>query len=263
MNTPRRLFLIDVDGVLTNLRAQMNPTAVGLSARSSTKGTVAYATGRAAGWLLRTLVPHLDEVYRHDPTPPALLYSECGSIVLERSATGHWVKSVLWTGPRIEQYRGRLREEIAKIPGVFFDSDKEIMISVEARHDMRDTQHDLVEEGLAKTHDLLKSVAAGDSSVEVLKTTYACDLVPRGLNKVFASTTIIHRLGHVPSYVNILGDSVSDLLLAEGVREQGIPYTMHFLGDPTLLTAEHHEKYALELPSARYDEGAIEVFRSL
>ncbi len=127
---------------------------------------------------------------------------------------------------------------------------------------MRAAQSDVIEGGLDTAERILKGLAAENDDLEYHRTTYACDLVPRGLDKAYTGRFVLDNVGFIPQHARLFGDNPSDLLLADVMIERGLPYTMYYVGDPAMLAAQK-EKYSLQMPKdGRYDQGTIEILRS-
>lgn len=254
------LWIADVDGVFTNDRAKPNQEAITLSAKIGHREPFGYVTGRGAKWLYDHLLPTLTAAYKKEAPRLGIACAEYGGIIL-RWQDGQWHKEHNPHFPALDDLRAEVRARIAKIPGVFFDEGKEVMISVEARHELRATDHDLVEKGLETAEQLLQEQAASRPELEYQRTTYACDLVPKRMNKEHGASEILAHITGTPEHAHLIGDARSDLLLAHPFRDKNIPYTVHFVGKETALSDELREKYVIEVSSRRYDEGTLEVLK--
>jgi hydroxymethylpyrimidine pyrophosphatase-like HAD family hydrolase len=256
------LFIADVDGVFTNEKAEPNEEAITLSAQIGVREPFAYVTGRGRPWLGRNFLPTLASVYRNQKPKKGIICAEYGAFGI-RWINSEWrsgINSDLFSIP--DALRDEIRIEIEQLSdGVFFDKDKEIMISVEARHELREENGELVVQRLDSAERILRGHAGKHVGLEYQRTTYACDLVPRGMNKAFGARHILTSIMFPPKETHLIGDSLSDLLLAEPFIEEGIPYTLHFVGDPALITPEVCQKYVIDIPSKRYDEGTLEVLK--
>lgn len=257
------LWIADMDGVFTDLEARPNAEAIRLSAAIGARAPFAYVTGRAAAWIERNVLPVLDEAIvgsRLQPVHP-LVCAELGAITLHRLADGTWAKRHRASFRALADLRIKVRPLVERIPGVFFDTEKEVMISAEADHALRQSDPHVIEAGLQEADRLFRDLAAERRSVEVHRTTYACDLVPRGLSKSFGARRVLEERQGKPSFVHLLGDSLSDLALADPCKEWGIPYQFYFVGDKQLLTEKHRRNYVLAVPTKPYDEGTIEILQ--
>ena len=256
------LWIADIDGVFTNLLARPNREAIFLSAQIGSRDFFAFVTGRAARWLEQNILPTLEEAYQQHPQLFPVICAEYGGVILRYYKKVGWRKEFNTFFPPLNHLRQKVLSLISDIPGVFYDLDKEIMISIEAQHSMRDTQYDVVEKGLKQTERILKELAANSNTLEYQRTTYACDLVPRGLNKAYTARFVLDNIGFTPHHVCLLGDAPSDLLLADVMIERRIPYTIYYVGDPSTI-ARQKEKYSFQLPKdGRYDQGTVEILQS-
>lgn len=258
-----KLYISDIDGVFTDMVARADEQAIELSAKIGSKNPFAYVTGRSTRWLEQNFLPRLEISYKTYRPKFPLICAEYGGIVLRYSMKKGWVKQRSSSFLPLDKLRSKIRSLIAPIQGVFFDDTKEVMISVEARHDMRTRQHDVVEKGLQDAERILKEFAQKDSSIEFIHTTYACDLTPRILNKSYGVRLILNHLDSTPEYVHLIGDSPSDFLLAEPLLELGLPFTMHYVGDKSKLKPKDKTKYNVQTVSKEYNQGTVEVLRSL
>lgn len=255
------LYIADVDGVLTDARARPNNNVIALSAKIGHTSPFAYVTGRSARWLEDHIIPVLEDVYRASPPCFSLLCAEYGGVLL-RYDHGVWSKEEDSKFSAIGVLRSEARLRIAEIPGVFFDESKDIMVSVEARHDLRERAHEDVERGLARAEEVLKELAQVDPMLEYQRTTYACDLVPRGMNKAYGADRVLSLLGVRPSRAELFGDAPSDFGLAEPFVREGIPYTVNYVGKPEKL-GEKELCHPIVIPSGHYDLGMLELLASM
>jgi hydroxymethylpyrimidine pyrophosphatase-like HAD family hydrolase len=257
------LWISDVDGVLTNLKAEPNEDVLRLTAKLGAEQPFCYITGRAAAWLEKNITPTLTEAYKERSPYFSLLGAECGSIRLLFDTDKGWRREYASDLEPLEpELRQQVEAAMKRIPGVMFDYDKEMMISVEADHSLRDSEPEVVEQALEKTARFLQDIADRHEHVDYLKTTYASDIVPKGLNKAYGTRMVLEHLDFTPAHVHLLGDSISDLLLADPLIDQGIPYTLHFVGDEKKLTAEQTKRYTIEITEQRYDAGTREVLEA-
>ncbi len=256
------LIIADIDGVFTDTAACPNSRAISLSAQLGSKCPFAFVTGRAARWLEKHLLSPLAEAYQnYRPSFSPLICAEYGGVIMQYMPESQWVRKSLFP-ISLEQHRKRIQAKMEGISGVLFDSEKEVMISVEADHSMEDTPS-LIADGLAWAEAILKAEAASDPALEYQRTTYACDLVPKGLNKAYGARYIIDSLGFIPDQVDLIGDAPSDLLLADPLIEKNIPYLMHYVGEEKKLAHTELDRYAIHFSSAKYDKGTIEIFEQM
>ena len=254
------LWIADVDGVFTDFRARPSERVIFLSARIGAREPFGYVTGRGASWLSRNLMPTLTEAYTQSPPRLGLVCAEYGGIIL-RWQDGEWHKERNPQFSALDDLRAYLRSRIASVTGVFFDEEKEVMISVEARHDLRAADHGGVEKGLQIAEQILQEQVENYPELEYQRTTYCCDLVPKGMNKAFGASYILAHVTDVPTHVYLLGDARSDLLLADPIRSRHIPYTMYFVGEEALLPSDVRKQYVIEGSSKKYVEGTAEILQ--
>lgn len=253
------LVIADVDGVFTDKKAQPNEEAIRLSAEVGARYPFAYVTGRSARWLRENLIPVLEEAYGTCSPQLSLLCAEYGAVRL-RFQKGKW--QVERDKGSLDKLRFMVAQQVKSIRGIFFDDTKQVMISVEARHDLRDTQPELVERGLAEAEAYLKELAATDPErLEYHRTTYACDLTPKGLSKTYGAEQVLARVGFQPKRTELIGDAKSDLLLAKPFQKRNWPFTFHFVGEHVDFSAEEWQVYHLQPSNAHYAEGTIEVLK--
>lgn len=254
------LWIADIDGVFTDFYGRPNEKAIFLSATIGSREPFTYVTGRGAKWLTRHFLPTLKKIYQEKPPRLGLICAEYGGVIL-RWQKGQWHKEHNPQFPALDDLRDKLRSQIAKVPGVFFDEEKEVMITIEAKHDLRATDHNGVEKGLRIAEQLLQGQVKIHPGLEYQRTTYACDLIPKGMNKAYGTSHILAHVGGGPEHVHLLGDSYSDLLLADPIRARHLSYTIHFVGDETALTAKLRKKYSIEISPKQYAEGTVEVLQ--
>lgn len=257
------LWIADIDGVFTDFLARPNREAIFLSAQIGSQTPFAYVTGRATRWLEKNIFPILGEAYLQYSSLFPVICAEYGGVILRYDKEKGWQKDFNAQFTALKTLRQKVISLTSSIPGIFYDLDKEIMISIEAQHSMRATQYDVVEKGLNEAERIMKRLAEHSNVLEYHRTTYACDLVPRGLNKAYSAHFVLDNIGFAPQHAYLLGDAPSDLLLADAMIECRIPYTMYYVGDPSTLATQGKE-YSIQLPKdGQYDQGTVEILQSM
>jgi len=259
---PQDLWIADIDGVFTNLKAQVNREALDLSAKIGSGVKFAYVSGRSAAWIEDNIIPVLEQSYVKNAPVFSFIGAEYGAVVLRRNGAGSWEKT---SGdfPVLNQLRDRAREEIGGFRGVTFDDTKEVMISVEVRHDLASDQDQMIAADLKAAGKILQSYASSSKGLEYHETTYAADLSPAGLNKAYGTRLVLDTVGDRPDFVHLIGDARSDLLLADPLKALGISYLLHFVGDRERLSPPDLAGYELDFPAVNYDLGTIKVLKKV
>lgn len=273
MDKDNTLFLSDVDGVLTNRRAEPSGEAIRLLAECGRRHLVHLVTGRGAGWLTREILHALSGHFGHSESVWLEAWgphcAEYGGILVHFDGAV-WKKGLNGNFTAVPAaVREDIRRRAQDIPGVFFDEDKQVMVSLEARHALAEKEPELVRQGLEKARALLEEY--GKDGCEVRNTTYATDLVVCGkdgrwMDKEYGADFILEHAGFIPDYVHVLGDAPSDLGLADAVAKRDIPYTFHFVGEEKSLSTLSFDKlraYPLKFTREKYDRGAVEILSSL
>ncbi len=263
------LYMLDVDGVLTDEHARPNDEAIALLARLAEHHPISMVTGRGAGWLAQNILGSLSEHFLTSPPfGNPVCCAEYGGVLFRWNGEvwKHEVNTDF--APIPGDIRTEIKKRVKNIRGVFFDTDKQIMVSIEAEHTLKKTEPDIVTNGLTEAQEMLKAYAT--STLGYRRTTYVCDLIVRSkqgawMDKEYGAHQVLNRLTGTPTYAQVIGDSLSDFQMADAFLQHQIPFTFHYVGDknsPELLTHKNNGKYHLNITNKRYAEGTIEVLRS-
>lgn len=233
-----QLAIFDIDGPVTAPQSRRieQPEILDLTLDFIIeKGYVAYNTGRASATAHRRVIsPLLSRALSRAINPEIVnrrisIFAEKGGVAsFWDDKLGQWDHGI---NPAAE-VPADLRNDVADLlrrddefrKYIFYDSDKETMVSVEMRHETAEPVP------VPVTIDVFKSVAErfaaearqlamdhGYDDIEVDRTTIAVDIQRRGVGKDLGTRLAfdwLHELGKQVKRVHCFGDSKSDVAMA-------------------------------------------------
>ncbi|MCA9852242.1 MAG: hypothetical protein KC482_01355 [Dehalococcoidia bacterium] len=225
------LFLVDVDGVVTDEHARVDATVVRQLATFIGEGAgVAFVTGRSRSWLESQLVPLL-AASRPTSIHAAVLAAEMGAV---RLVEGEW--HISEEHAVVEPARSELKllaNQTRYATLLEWDRTKEATATFEALHDPDVPGHaERAREALAALMDEVRPIATARGYRAALST-YALDVLTPSLSKAVGAQFAIDTLGGGDGFKRVLvfGDSVGDMEMARtaGARLD-VPVTFFWLG---------------------------------
>lgn len=205
------ILLIDVDGVVTDRYARVSVPVVRELLRLSGAGVkIAFVTGRSERWLRGNLMGKMGKRRKRD----MLFLCEFGSVVVGKRLP----KSAMPA-----RYVKLAKKIAGAFPTIEYDDTKETMISMEA-----DMARAGAEGQLEAAGRMLDSMVKGDGRFRVLRSTYAVDVLRRGVGKRNAARFALKEFGgRNGKRIVVIGDSAADL-------EMALPgCTFYFVGEKT------------------------------
>jgi|GEM_PF-3393141 len=251
-------IFLDCDGVVTDKKARVDKRVLFEVYRLAHAGkNIAFITGRSLTWLSHNIVPVIEH-FNPSPEDKAKLFfiGEYGNRWLFFSGIG-FMHGADNSNSLPVNVRAKIRNEIARFPLLFFDETKESFVSLEVRHDA------LISPSMEAEANRQLDIAAGYFSTRypefnVVRTLYAIDILPKGLDKASGIKRALELAGGVVE-VLVLGDSPADLLMGEELMNQGVKFKFYYLGEQPVPPA----LFEVKKPSSRYAEGAHEVLSGI
>lgn len=257
-STPSPVLLLDVDGVLTDRHACPNDDVLNSVVEfARRKWHVALITGRSRSWLARTILPRFPS---DDSTAleSLMFVGEHGLI------RGWGVDTSEWTVDEDKRLPDPLRLELRSSVErswaheiVEWDATKECVATFELRHEIasslsRDVATQALDEVLGICQRTVDNLAPRP---EVLKATYAVDVIPKGISKAGAAKWVLNVIKQDRCCeVHVFGDSPGDAVMVQGCHDAGFKrVTFYWLGEGA--PPEVHSSEFVQPPRS-YDQGA-------
>ncbi|MBI4157240.1 hypothetical protein HY502_00100 [Candidatus Woesebacteria bacterium] len=266
------LMLFDVDGVLTNERAVPNTRLLDtLADQLNHSQKMALVTGRSIAWLERNILNYLDlRVYKKSKKN-LVAVGEHGAAHLFYNPQGEKVVGIesMFSIPKeIVKDAKNLAESEEFGEFVFFDHEKETMVSLEARHDNVIDQ-EKVKEALANISQILKSkiTGGGENKYKIEASTYAVDIMDASLGKDLATKQAISwflsldKLAPQDGLVLAFGDNQRDVEIGRQARKMGYQVYYFNVGEPFKMKERESWRF-FQLPR-QYSQGTQQVLSHL
>ena len=245
IKTPKRekivenAWLFDVDGVITNLEQKTinQPHILEEIIRRLEGGEpVALVTGRSIDFMReRVIAPLIERITDSGLLRNFLAVGEKGGVWITYSQKGepqdHIDETISSYLKLQEEVRELIEREFSDL--TFYDESKKTMISVEMKdginlEDFHQRQAFLDEE----LENLIKRCNLS-SQLETDPTAIATDIQDKHVGKDFAARRVLAWLKSrdiVPKMAVAIGDSKSDVPMAQEIHNQGLPVTFVFVG---------------------------------
>lgn len=210
------ILLFDVDGVLTDQHAKVDPRVVGRIASLASRGVgLAFVSGRSRAAMRAMVLRPLERL--GSPLDAVVGACEYGAIVGVGSDPGRWPV----VGPVLDQrVRADLRAASRRFRGLLrWDRTKECIATVEVVHG--GSREDPVADALAEFAAAARVLAGSGAAVH--SSSFAVDILPAGLGKRQATHEAIARLGELDRSRQVLafGDTPPDVEIAEAAHDAG------------------------------------------
>lgn len=235
------MLLLDVDGVVTDRYARVSAPVVRELLRLSRSGVkMAFVTGRSEKWLRRNLMGRFGKGITR-----MLFLCEFGSVVVGRRRPKRAMPA---------RYVKAAKAIAAKFAAMKYDNTKETMISMEA-----DMSRPGAEAQLESALRMLNSMVKGDERFRVLRSTYAVDVLRKGIGKKGAALFALREFGgRDAKRMVVIGDSEADL-------EMALPgCAFYFVGDNrTGVPKPAGKNFRFIVTRKKFSEGALAVLEKL
>jgi phosphoglycolate phosphatase-like HAD superfamily hydrolase len=215
------LFLMDVDGVLTDERATVPSTVLEHLVNLLRRGArIAFVTGRSTEWLEENLVRSLRFLARGAGVP-----HEAVALAAEMGAMTRAGLEAPWSETVDFALKSSLRDELRAAfesgghdEALLWDATKQVMVSVESRHEL---DYALTQAALEEWFRVASGIAEA-GGVVCQRSVYAVDVLRPGLTKAVGAAFGIEALREPDMRrVFVFGDTASDIAMAEAARDAG------------------------------------------
>ncbi len=288
-------FLLDVDGVVTNPveKKITEPQIFDAIISNLTQGNpVALNTGRSNEWMIdRVIKPLNEKVADKSLLKNFFAVGEKGLTWTSFAPDGKLIEGVfnreglpvegydlkVFLDPQTAAHFGTL-SEYAKVlikdkysHSTFFDASKKAMVSTEMI-DKYDQPKFAAEQ--AQFTEELKGILARLGLTDKFKidpTTIATDIQMPHVGKHLGTQRVLDWLKRskvTPKHFVAVGDSSSDIEMADELKKQGKSYEFRYVNPtkplkPEQMKNEKGEPYNIKNSTAAYGNGLVEVFNSL
>ena len=273
MKNVAHAWLFDVDGVITHPEQKKvtEPQIFDeIIKRLQSGEPVAFVTGRSLSWMIdRVVNPLKERVEDKSPLQNFFGVGEKGAAWLSYDANGQRVETVdesISTPAYLQDEVRKLIEEQFS-DSIFFDDSKRTMISTEMIDGVRlEDYHARQKVFDQKLEELIKQRGLQDR-LEVDSTTIATDIQNREVGKDFAARKVLAWLKEKsikPAQFIAMGDSKSDVPMAQEIHNQGLAVIFVFVGKEA--DRKHIKSQNLPFPVTftqnNYEKGTLEYLTS-
>ncbi|MEX2012991.1 MAG: HAD-IIB family hydrolase, partial [Candidatus Levyibacteriota bacterium] len=269
MNSVKTAWFFDVDGVLTNPEVKIaNPEILSEIARMLGKGDpVALVTGRSVDFMRDRVIAPLKGIL----SSPNLLRNflavgEKGGAWISYDGNGEEEENIdsdiSVTQELVEKVKNLIDEEFSDV--MFFDGTKKTMISTEMNDGEDLEKYHRSQQMLKKKLEQLVDQSGMKDRLDIDPTTIATDIQSKHVGKDFAARRVMEWLSSRkinPLQFVTIGDSKSDIPMAQEVHDQGFSVTMVFVGKPQDV-ANLQTPFPLIKTANLYEKGTLEYLQN-
>ncbi|MCR4324936.1 MAG: HAD-IIB family hydrolase [Candidatus Curtissbacteria bacterium] len=269
---PERAWLFDVDGVITNPEQKIvtEPQIIDEIAKRLQDGEpVALVTGRSLDFMKERVITPLRGKVNVGGLQNFLAVGEKGGVWITYDENGQENETVdvSITVPQELQddVRALMESEFSEL--MFFDSTKRTMISTEMKDGVSlEDYHKQQGKLNGRLEELVQKYGLSDD-LEVDTTTIATDIQNKHVGKDFAARRVlswVQERGINPQMFITLGDSRSDIPMAQEVHNQGKAVTLVFVGkeDDKKHVRDMKLPFRVVTSQENYEKGTLEYLSS-
>jgi len=260
-------FLVDIDGPVTGAFADVKKVAVRPLIKKANEGhKVFFVSGRSIDWIEKNLLPVINSFAPKFPNAlnNIKFVGEHG-LVTARIFKGKIIEKINRKISVPKKLGKRIKNLIDLIPGVFFDSTKQTIVTIESEHEIKKRNPALVEKGLQKAERIMREIASESRGFYAVRSFHSIDFLPVRVSKAFAAGQALKILGAQKKNVRhyfLFGDSPSDLRMIEPLRKRKLNYEFYFVGDKSKINLKKiKEIKKFVFPKRKFFRGTIEVFK--
>lgn len=238
IKNPFHAWLFDVDGVITNPEQKRVTEPAILSEivdRLEAGEPVALVTGRSIDFMKdRVIDPLKDKIDNPNLLQNFLAMGEKGGvwITYENGEPQEHVDSDISVPQDLqEEARKLIEDEFSEL--MFYDETKKTMISTEMKDGANLQDYHAKQQVLNQKLEEIVKVHGLSDQLEVDPTTIATDIQNKHVGKDFAARRVLEWLKErniKPQNFITMGDSMSDVPMAQEIHNQGLPVTFVFVG---------------------------------
>lgn len=274
-SAPRTAWFLDVDGPITDpVSKRVTDFAVldELVVRLRHGEPVVFNTGRSLAWVVdRVVAPLRQRCLLAGEDPDALMVGRLLLVGEKGGALGWYSRrgSLLLTHSRALALPLSLRASLSRIVeeryggAMFIDGGKETMISVEMADGADPSAWRPVQRAFAEETRTLLAQRSLDAAVRVDETQIAVDLQSRRAGKDLGARRALRWMasrGISADRFVCVGDSASDLEMADAIAAAGHPVSFTFVG-PELDLGAVRRAYSISVSARQNQAGTRELLR--
>lgn len=260
------IFIFDIDGVITDPDTKKpNPFIITFIAEKLNNHCyLGVATGRSSAWVIENIVSRIEKKLDTKTNLDFLFLSSEKGTVTMTYING---KEKQHIDPTISIPAGivdQIKKHVQKFNGVFFDSQKKTMVSIEIKGGSDKEKVTKEKKELGRIEKWLQEKFIAQSKKYVLdRSEIAVDLQLASVNKKLAAQKFLTFLEskniHPTSFV-MFGDSPLDALLAEEIQRRRHTITFVYVGHKLL---EKVYTFPVIYPSKGkyFDKGVVEILQ--
>lgn len=265
-------FVLDFDGVLTDRHHRLDSRTLELLLRLAKNGhRVDIASGRSMRFLKKNLLfPLQKRILFNALVLDRFVFNAENGLEVLRFKNGKKRVVEVWGMGVDPAEMAKLRTAIEKkrFRTLTDENEKHHMLSLFAFRDkMAPRLWKKIQPEMDEAEALLFPLVQKIPNTQLRRGEYYLDVVNQRAEKHFVGVRIIAEEQKAASYV-IVGDSPSDLLLAQPFNSRKKKYKFFFVGDPAKLSSKTVRKIAGLLPPVihfskeRYNEGTRRILES-
>lgn len=260
------IFIFDIDGVITHPHLKKpNELILGfIASELHKKKPLAIATGRSVSWIMRKIIPILQEKAKDN--------KELDNLFISGEKGGVWIEfSEGVARPYIDNNIHFPKEVAKKIyqfvqgkKGIFFDKDKYTMVSVEINGGEDKEEVEAQKKVLHEVNEWInKNIVPQYPHIVIEPSEISIDIMVKGIDKRVSAKKFLEYLEKkqiaADSFV-MFGDSPSDALVPETLKQFGKKVTFMYVGNTPL--PQKYNFPVIESTSRKYDEAVVELLQN-
>ncbi|MFH0986888.1 MAG: hypothetical protein V1911_02440 [Candidatus Micrarchaeota archaeon] len=241
-------FFLDVDGVITNKLAEVDERVVKKITNLADSGNLIFLiTGRSFKWFETNIISELSRISQNAKNIKFI--GEYGAVFGEYSK-GKWELTVdkKMAVPRL--ISEEVKDSIKNMPGIFFDSTKLTMVSVELKHDIAKLDINATVGGLDEAQRTMANIAKRNG-LKCVRTTFAVDIVSQDVGKEYATNIAVKKFDVKPELAVGVGDSPEDFGIKEAIKKECANWKFYYVGEKEIDDNE------IIITDKKYSDGAL------
>ena len=265
MITRTEILIFDIDGVITDPSTKK----IGsiniirhLESRLEKNIPVCFNTGRSSVWVRENIISSFSP-----ETPLELLYCVCemGEVVLEYDKDNHAKETVSSQNLIPLALKSTIREIVMSsyYETMFVDETKKVILTVEMKDGLSKSVYEKNQSRLSGEIRIILKNYHPNIHIRPSSSSIAIDIKPINSNKASGAAKILTwlRSKKVDKNISIvaLGDSASDLQMAEYFHSMNIPTKFIYVGNDNI---DISTNYKVIKTIAKYTEGTLEFLNS-
>lgn len=268
--TVEHAWLFDVDGVITHPEQKRvtEPQIIGEIIKRLERGEpVALVTGRSVDFMRGKVIDLLKaELQDVSVLQNFLAVGEKGGVMLSFDQSGNEIEQIDESITVPQGMQDEAKELVNKkySQAVFFDTTKRTMISVEMHDGFSLEEFKKVQPHLDEDLKALVAKYNLQDSLTIDSTTIATDIQNRHVGKHFAAEHVLAWLkekGSRPVQFIAIGDSKSDIAMAQEIHHQGFSVVFIYVGKKEDIVNQNIP-FPITFTAGQYEKGTLEYLTS-